>query len=577
MLADTLHSVLAYAAQNQNDVLFLLSTAFFLYKLVIYPFYLSPLRNIPGPYLHRLSHIPALHAQRKHRWIERVHELHKQYGDVVLLSPTAVSCNGDAKYINDIYVKNMPKAKFYENFRNHGFKDNIFALLENDRHVRYKRMVQSLYLKSAVFNPKNTTRANIVEKVDQLVHQVYESSVTGQAPDVINARLELNEFGKGHLLGSGDWIDTTPRPGLGIDVYSLFGALAMDVVSAFELGLKNGSDLLLHPEKRHILVSHRMQAGMVFWTTLMPRFWDWAAGPTIRNASAQIEAWQLAMYARAEENEPEKTPQRNATTLQTLNKKGMHGKNAYSFLSDNIFAGHETTAIQLTYLTYELSRPMNKQWQQRLRNELREAFGEPSADKTIDDFEAVDRLPVLEALMQENSRVHSSIPGAEPRLTNSKYEVTLGKRTVTLPAGTEISCQPYLMHRVESIFPQADYWIPERWLREDGESEDAYKVRMTKMQKYMMPFGRGIRMCLGMNLAVIEMKLALANLYWRFSSDICQDWCQVSEGGDGKVGQVVQLGSHHMNSDTDVAMMTMVDAYTTRPYFDECWLEWTEA
>ena len=96
-----------------------------LYKLVIHPFFISPLRHVPGPYL-----------QRKFRWIKRVHFLHQKYGDVVLLSPTAISCNGDPKYINDIYVKNMPKSKFYENFRNHGFKDNIFSELENGKHLK---------------------------------------------------------------------------------------------------------------------------------------------------------------------------------------------------------------------------------------------------------------------------------------------------------------------------------------------------------------------------------------------------------------------------------------------------------
>lgn len=578
MLAEVLHGAFAFAVANQRELLYVLTLLFALYKLVLYPFCLSPLRDIPGPYLHRISHIPSLEAQRKHQWIERVHNLHAKYGEVVVLLPTAVSCNGDAKYINDIYVKNMPKAKFYENFRNHGFKDNMFALLENDRHVKYKKMVQNLYLKSAVFNPRNSSRDNVVGKVTELVSQVYKSSVTAQAPDVINARLAANEHGKGHCLGSGSWLNTAKATALGIDMYSLFGSLAMDVVSAFELGLKNGTDLLACPEKREILVPHRMQAGMVFWTTLMPRFWDWAAGPAIREASRVIEEWQMGLYARAEQNMPEKVAGENPTTLQALQKHGLYGTNAYSFLSDNIFAGHETTAIQLTYMTYELSRPVNQHLQERLRQELRDAFGTPeSVDQIIDDFEVVDKLPFLEALMQENSRVHTSIPGGEPRVTNVEYDVVVGGKRVKLPIGTEISCQPYLMHRVESVFPHPDSWIPARWLQQDGESEDAYKARMLKMQRYMMPFGKGIRMCLGMQLALIEMKLALANLYWRFESRVSLDWCRVEGSGDSKVGNQIYMGSQYMTSDSDEAMMTMVDSYTTRPYHDECWLEWSEA
>lgn len=576
MLADVALEAYALFCLHQKATLAFILALFALYKLVIYPFCISPLRHIPGPYLHRISHIPALESQRKFQWIKRVHELHQQYGEVVVLSPSAVSCNGDPKYINDIYVKNMPKTAFYENFRNHGFQDNIFALLENDRHLKYKRIVQSLYLKSAVFSTRNTTRNSIVEKVGQLVEQVHKSSVTGVEPDLINARLELNEFGKGHQLQSGDWFKPQAKKGgLGIDVYSLFGSLAMDVVSAFELGVKNGTHLLLDPVSRLILVPHRMQAGMVFWTTLMPRFWDWAAGPAIRAASQEIEKWQLGLYANAEANIPPAVKDQNLSTLETLKKSGLRGNKAYSLLTDNIFAGHETTAIQLTYMCYELSRPKNKFRQEKLRKELRETFGEPgSLDKCISDMEIVDRLPYLEALMQENSRVHTSIPGAEPRVTNADYTVTVEGKSVVLPRGTGISCQPYLMHRVEAIFPEPETWVPERWMQRDGESEEDYKNRLKEMQRYMMPFGKGVRMCLGMNVAVIEMKLALANLYWRFELNLCEDWCDVTKAKDARD---IATGLEYMVGSTDESMMVKVDSYTTRPYHDECWLEWTSA
>lgn len=574
MLAELLSAASQYVGEHQTSTLLVLLCLFSIYKLVIYPFYVSPLRNIPGPYLHRVTELFSLNAQRKFQWIKIVDNLHRQYGDVVVLSPTSVSCNRDPKYIHDIYVKNMPKSTFYENFRNHGFKDNIFASLENDRHLKYKRLVQSLYLKLAVFNSKNATRSSINEKVRQLVDQVRKSSVTGEEPDYINARLALNHLGKGHKLRSGSWLKPKPN-GLGIDVYSLFGSLAMDVVSGFELGVDNGTHLLLEPEKRDILVPHREQAGMVFWTTRVPQLWKYAAGATVRAALARIEKWQLALYAHAEENVPEKLPSENLSTLETLKKKGLQGEYAYSFLTDNIFAGHETTAIQLTYMCFELLRAGHQAKQARLRQELRDAFGEPTPDSAITDFDAVDKLPYLEALMQENLRVHTSIPGAEPRVTPAEYKVTVNGKESVLPPGTGISVQPYLYHRVESIFPSPYHWVPERWLQGPAETEAQYKDRLTEMQKYMMPFGRGVRMCLGMNIAYIEMKMALANLYWRFQLGICSDWCHVTPEGEEKP---IGLGlDGYADDGTDENMMRMMDLYTTRPYHDECWLEWTEA
>lgn len=579
MLSQLIYSIFVWVSDNQRLTLVALTGFVLAYYLVIRPFFISPLRHIPGPYLHRISRIPALYAQLRHFWIQRVHDLHQQYGDVVILSPSEISCNGDPKYIHDIYVKNMPKAKFYENFRCHGFKDNIFASLENDRHLRYKKLIQSLYLKTAIYSPKNPLRSYIVEKITELVKDVNETSVTGQSPDWEHARLERNTHGKGHKLGSGAWFKPKPNGrGIGMEMYSLFGALAMDVVSAFELGIKNGTSLLTNKSEREILIPHRMQAGMGFWTCLMPQYWDLAAGPIIRAASARIEKWQLALYARAEENVPEKKPSQNLTTLETLKKNGFKGKAAYSFISDNIFAGHETTAVMLTYMCYELSRPANAHRQLLLRKELREAFGEPGdLDGLIGDFEAVDKLHYLEALMQENLRVHAAIPGAEPRITDKNYDVVIKGRTVTVPPGVGISCQPYSMQRVESVFPQPDTWLPERWLPLENETSADFKSRVQTMQRQMLAFGKGIRMCLGMQIALIDMKLALANLYWRYSLSICVDWCEPEIPENSTVATPIKLNTYPADDGKELNMMAMADGYTTRPHLDECWLVWNES
>lgn len=571
------------AFDHPNALLFAIAAALALFKLYIYPFYVSPLRHIPGPYWHRVSHLPALEGQRKHYWINKIHNLHAKYGDVVVLSPTAVSCNGDLKYLNDIYTKNMPKAQFYGNFTNHGPYPNMFASLDGKSHLKFRRMTQHLYSKTAIMSPKNTTRGNLVEKVGQLVLQIHRSSVTGAEPDIINARLEHNINGKGYAEGSASWFNKKGKSsGLGIDVHSLFGAFAMDMISGFELGVKNGTHMLLNPKDRYYLIPFRLIVDMTFWTTLMPRFWDWAASSMTLKAAALIEKWELHLYQLAEENVPKFEPGQNMTTLETLKKNGLQGKAAYSSLTDNIFAGHETTAIQLTYLTYELSRPANKHRQEKLRAELRAHFGTPK-DKSdlISDLEAVDSLPYLEALTQENMRVHASIPGSEPRVTPNPYPLVVDGKTVTLPVGTEMSMQPYSMHRIASVFPDADLYIPERWLQAEGESDSAYDARLTHMHRHMIGFGKGVRMCLGMNLARAEIKLALANMYWRFSSALCRDWCSVNEKTESAVelkgeiaGVPVGLHSQVESCDSDDAKMVMFDAYTTRPFHDECWLEW---
>lgn len=180
----------------------------------------------------------------------------------------------------------------------------------------------------------------------------------------------------------------------------------------------------------------------------------------------------------------------------------------------------------------------------------------------------------MNALLQENLRVHSSIPGAQPRVVDRKYTVEVQKvdkiLKVLIPEGTIISCLPYAMHRQEEIFPSPDNFKPERWLRYNEENDADFKARISNQQRFMMPFGKGIRLCLGMNLALLEIKFTLANLYWHSRSEISDKWCKIENTLGGcpiKLGQI----SQGMNC-TDQEKMVMVDSYTTRPLNDECWL-----
>jgi len=71
------------------------------------------------------------------------------------------------------------------------------------------------------------------------------------------------------------------------------------------------------------------------------------------------------------------------------------------------------------------------------------------------------------------------------------------------------------MHHDESIFPQSYTFIPERWLGNPRAPND--KVRL---KRYMTSFGKGSRICLGMNLAHAEIVLVIAAVFRRFNLEI---------------------------------------------------------
>lgn len=61
----------------------------------------------------------------------------------------------------------------------------------------------------------------------------------------------------------------------------------------------------------------------------------------------------------------------------------------------------------------------------------------------------------------------------------------------------------YFLHTDPAIFPRPYDFIPERWL-------DNVSPQMTRS---FVPFSRGSRSCIGMNLAMAEINLTLAALY----------------------------------------------------------------
>ncbi|KAI5965963.1 uncharacterized protein KGF55_001327 [Candida pseudojiufengensis] len=565
MLKDVVLTICEYS-QNHPYWTFIVVIILFCIYYTIYLPVTSPLWKVPGPHLYRITKIPYLNHQRKGSWIGTVYNLHLKYGPVVILSPTEISCNGSSNFINDIYLKNLPKSKFYENFTNHG-SDNIFATLANDKHKNYKKIINKLYNKSNIFSFENNTRTILINTTRSLIKVIYDSSINGKNPDNHTLNSNFNPHGKSHK--EPNWYNKSKQiKNLSMDVFTLFGALAMDVVSKFELGENNGTNLIENPKEREVILKHRQVSGMGFWTTLMPQFfWDFAANKIVLQAFKDITNFQIQLYEFAEKNYGKNG--KNLTTLETLKKNGLRGNKAYSFLSDNLFAGHETTAVQLCYLTYELSRPGNANILKNLQMELFENFGKPQdSNDMIIDLEKVDSLPFLNSLILENSRVHSSIPGAEPRVLDKDYHIDQFK----IPIGTTISCLPYALHREPKIFPKHDEFIPERWLKYSEENEQQYQERIKLQNKFMMPFGKGIRMCLGMQLALIEMKLTIANIYWHFNTKLDQDWCEIEP-----ILKPIKLGLVNCGENNyDFEKMTMFDFYTINPINDECWLRFYE-
>lgn len=154
-------------------------------------------------------------------------------------------------------------------------------------------------------------------------------------------------------------------------------------------------------------------------------------------------------------------------------------------------AGHETTATSLAW-TFERILSKRRVYD-RVRDEVDAVLGgEPITEQSV------RQLEFLDAVIKESLRLRPIIP-----MVVRKIQVPMMVHGYELPAGTVVAPNIYLTHRLPHVYPDPEAFRPERFL---GVKPDPYT---------WLPFGGGIRRCLGMAFAIYEMKIVLATILSR--------------------------------------------------------------
>ncbi|ESK86615.1 benzoate 4-monooxygenase cytochrome p450 [Moniliophthora roreri MCA 2997] len=159
------------------------------------------------------------------------------------------------------------------------------------------------------------------------------------------------------------------------------------------------------------------------------------------------------------------------------------------------FAGTDTIASTCMVGSFHLLREQDAL--ARLKKELVEAWPDMESHMTYDSLE---RLPYLTAVIKESLRLSPGGVSPFPRVVGPSGATVAG---CEVPDKTTVSCASYFVHTNPSIFPVPDRFIPERWLGSNTR----------ELEKYLVPFTKGPRTCLGINLAWCELYLIFANVY----------------------------------------------------------------
>jgi cytochrome P450 len=153
-----------------------------------------------------------------------------------------------------------------------------------------------------------------------------------------------------------------------------------------------------------------------------------------------------------------------------------------------VLAGHETTANSLAWAWERLTRtPLA---QERLLDAVR-------ADADAD--------AVVEQTIIETMRSRPVVP-----LTGRRVTVPWQFGDYSVPAGSGVLISALLVHHREDLYPEPFEFQPERWVdRKPGTYE-------------WLPFGGGIRRCLGATLAIAEQRVVLGAMARRLDI-VCDD------------------------------------------------------
>lgn len=172
-----------------------------------------------------------------------------------------------------------------------------------------------------------------------------------------------------------------------------------------------------------------------------------------------------------------------------------------------IGAGTVTTAHTVAVIFYHLlSKP---HCLEKLQRELTTAY-DTSARPT---WTQLSHLPYLSAVVNEGIRLSF---GVSHRLQRVSPDTSLLYKDWTIPPGTPVSLTQMFILLDPVIYPNPEAFIPERWL-EPSDRENNLNINInlpspSEAKKYLVPFSRGTRSCLGINLAYAELFLTVGTL-----------------------------------------------------------------
>lgn len=167
-----------------------------------------------------------------------------------------------------------------------------------------------------------------------------------------------------------------------------------------------------------------------------------------------------------------------------------------------IVAGHETSAITLTWVWYFMAK--YPQVDANVQQEIIQSglSGAPG-------FYDLEKIPYIKQVTEEALRIYPPVWLFSRKAIEADL---LGKYSI--PAGADIFISPYYLHRNEAFWSEAESYQPERFLDDTQKQQHKFSY---------IPFSAGPRRCIGDFFATVEMQIHVGLMAQHFHFELVTD------------------------------------------------------
>ncbi|CAI9107682.1 OLC1v1007096C1 [Oldenlandia corymbosa var. corymbosa] len=249
------------------------------------------------------------------------------------------------------------------------------------------------------------------------------------------------------------------------------------------------------------LLSERINAPFpLYWKA--KRFFNFGSEKQLKEAVAEVREFSKQIMREKKKELEKKSSIDSVDILSRFLTSGYCDEDLVTdVVISFILAGRDTTSAALTWFFWLLSRHSD------VENEILREITEKAESPLFDE---VKDMPYTHASLYETMRLYPPVP---LDTKSAKNDDVLPDGTY-VKKGTRVIYHPYAMGRVESVWG-ADWpeFRPERWL----ESVEPGKRSFVSRDQYTYPvFQAGPRVCLGKEMAMLQMKTVVAGILRRF-------------------------------------------------------------